>query len=87
MEQKYKIIITPHAKSQIAQIYEYICHFLYNKTAADELMNEIANALKTVELFPRIFPVLDIEPFKTRGLRKIVINHYYLYYLIKDEIK
>ena len=79
--------ITPSALLQISETVAYISTVLAApETAlawADLLEKEIAG----LSTMPARFPTLEEEPWKSRGLRKMPVKNFIVYYYADDETK
>ena len=84
MENKYKLNIYPKAQSDLKNIIEYVSVVLSNKQAANDLMTAFKNAFERVCVFPESCPVLNNSFLKYKGLRKLLVNNYIVFYRVKD---
>ena len=85
MENKrYQLKISPLARLDMEQIFDYIAVDLCNPTAAIEQINDFEKAFESVCLFPESYPHVNNEYVKDKTLRKVIVNNYIAFYRIKD---
>jgi len=87
MEKKYKLKITQLAQEDLDEIFLYISENLHAPMAANNLMDEIENSIKSLCLFPYKSPLsIDIMLIQ-KGYRKLIIENYIALYLIDEDNK
>ena len=79
----YKIIITDIALEDMESIYDYISNELLAPDAAMGQYNRIADAIERLDHFPERVKVVDSEPEKSWGLRRLNVDNYAIFYLIE----
>lgn len=84
---KYAIIYTPNFEIQIKEIIHYISYQLSNPQAANRLLDIIELKTKNLISFPYIYPVCKENPWNERGLRKLIINSFIIYYFTDEANK
>ena len=85
---KYHIQLTDQTKSDIAQIYDYYANECGNSTYAHVVVQQIRQAIYSLDTFPKAYPRLLIEPWQSRGWRKMVLSqapYLILYYISENE--
>lgn len=80
----YKIHITDEALNDMESIYEYIAEELLAPDTAMGQYNRIADAIETLNQMPERIKVMESEPEKTRGLRKLIIDNYAVFFFIAE---
>ena len=81
----YKIRITDEALNDMESIYEYIAEeFLASDTAMGQY-NRIAGAIETLDQMPERIKIMESEPEKTRGLRKLIVDNYAVFFFVIDD--
>ncbi len=83
----YNVEITRQAHEQMLKIVNYITHELFAPDAALNLINKMENSISNLSQFPRRYPLLEEEPWKSKGIRKMVIHHFLIYYWIDEPQK
>ena len=86
MGKRYKIKITPAARDDIEQIFNYISVTLHSPQAAQRLMDEIEQAVELLGSFPLSHPFCADEMLQKRAYRKLVVMSYVILYFV-DECK
>ena len=80
--------IFPLAQQDLEQILDYIAVELWNPTAAIGQINDFEKALENVCAFPESCPCVQNEYVKDKSLRKLVVNHYIVFYRVhSDEVQ
>ena len=84
---EYQVTLTPQATEQIHQAVLYIARTLQEpqtaKRWADLLYKEIAG----LNSMPSRYPLTDEEPWRTKGIHKMPVKNFLVYYLIDKEKK
>ena len=83
----YKIIVTPDATANLAELRYYIANILMAPGTAHKYIRLIRREIATLKIFPaRIAPV-DEEPWHSRGIRYLIVKNFYVYYRIDEAAK
>ena len=83
----YKIIVTPDAAANLAELRYYIANILMAPDAALRHIRLIRTEIATLKQFPaRISPVHE-EPWHSRGIRFLIVKNFYVYYRIDENAK
>ena len=83
---QYRILITDEALNDMESIYEYIAEELLAPDTAMGQYNRIADAIETLDQMPERIKLMESEPEKTRGLRKLIVDNYAVFFIIADDI-
>ena len=83
----YDIKITRQAQEQMGDILDYISHVLFASDAANNLLDKMEKCILTLSEFPEKYQLIDEEPWRTEGVRKIVVNNFLVYYWINEGTK
>ncbi len=81
----YNVRISSLALEQMAEIRDYIIYQLQNPDAARNLIKEIRSDVGNLGQMPERFALVDEEPWRSRGLRKLIIRNFYAYYYVDQE--
>lgn len=82
----YEIIMTPDSINDLIELRNYIANVLLASETALNLIRHIRSEIaKLSELPGRIKPI-DDEPWKSRGVRRLLCKNFFVYYRI-DEAK
>lgn len=76
MKDNYDVKITKQAKEQMPQIVDYISNELFALEAAIQLLDKLENSIMALEEFPERYQLIDEEPWRSEGVRKIVVNNF-----------
>ncbi|MBO5185106.1 MAG: type II toxin-antitoxin system RelE/ParE family toxin [Clostridia bacterium] len=82
---EYKVKITDEALSDMNQIYDYINETLLSPENAISQYNRIADGILKLSSFPKRFHTLDFDPCRTKGLRRMIVDNYSVFYCLKDD--
>ena len=80
-----KVEITKEALQDMAHIYHYIAIDLLAPDNAMAHYNLIADEILTLDTFPERFRIMDSEPEKRMELRRMLVDNYSVFYIIRDE--
>ena len=83
---QYRVLITDEALNDMESIYEYIAEELLAPDTAMGQYNRIADAIETLDQMPERIKLMESEPEKTRGLRKLIVDNYAVFFIIADDI-
>jgi addiction module RelE/StbE family toxin len=84
---RYRIEITDPATKDLNEIGNYITDDLLEPQAALRLVNEIADAVSSLEEMPYRNPLVRDERLSLHGIRKIIVGNYLVFYIIYEEEK
>ena len=80
----YEIIITPDAEADLFEIRDYIAYTLSVPDVALNYIRAIRSEIqKLTYMTSSIVPVKQ-EPWHSRGVRKIIVKNFYIYYRPDD---
>lgn len=80
----YRIIVTPDAIDNMAELRAYIADILMAPDAALRHIRLIRREIATLRELPaRIAPV-DEEPWHSRGIRFLIVKNFCVYYRIDE---
>lgn len=82
---EYPVKITEKALGDMNGIYEYIALNLQSPENAMGQYNKIADAALELGFFLEKFRLVDFEPERSQGLRRMLANNYSVFYVFKDE--
>ena len=82
---EYEVRVTRQALKQIKEIVHYISNDLMAPDAADNLLDKMKAEITKLSSFPKKHALIDEEPWRTEGVRKIVVKNFLIYYWVDDE--
>ena len=82
---RYKVEVTQEALADMEQLYRYIANTLLSPENAMGQYNRIAEAILKLDKLPERFRIMDSEPEHSRGLRRMLVDNYSIFYVINEE--
>lgn len=86
---KWKVFLTPEFKKEFYDIYNYIANILLSPTSAKKQIEKILKYVENLCEMPKKFSLVEQESWRSRGLRKMVVDNYIVFYYlnkIKSEV-
>ena len=80
----YTIRITNQAENHIKAIKHYVSNNLFAAEAADNLMQTMQEEIESLSSLPKRIKPIEEEPWHSLGIRKILVNNYYIYFWVDD---
>ena len=82
---EYEVRVTRQALEQMKEIVHYILNDLMAPDAAGNLLDKMKAEITKLSSFPKKQALIDEEPWRTDGVRKLVVNNFLIYYWVDDE--
>lgn len=79
---EYHVQITDAALEDMDELYEYIAYKLLAPEIAIGQYNRIADEILKLSVMPERCHIMDVEPWKTRELRRMNVDNYSVFYKI-----
>lgn len=86
MPARYWIRVTDHAEQSMHEIVNYITWELFAPCAAQRILRILTGAIRDLDEMPARFPLTPDEPWRSKGIHRMVVERYYIYFLI-DELR
>ena len=83
----WQVLYTNRANEDLQNIYKYIIEELKAPEAAQKLITKIMDNIDTLNDMPKRNPLYNKEPWKSRGLRKLIIDNFITFYLTNETKK
>ena len=83
----YEIIITPDAENDLFEIRDYIAYTLLAPDVALNYIRAIRSEIQKLSYMASSIALVDLEPWHTRGIRKINAKNFYIYYWLDNTSK
>ena len=83
----YKIIIMPDAEEDLVELRNYIADVLLARDTARNYIRTIRKEIGSLSELPARYKPVDDEPWHSRGIRRIIVNNFFVYYRIDEEHK
>ena len=87
IQNSYKIIITPDAEDDLVELRNYIADVLLARDTARNYIRTIRKEIGTLSELPARYKPVDDEPWHSRGIRRIMVNNFFVYYRIDEDRK
>ena len=71
---EYEVRVTRQALEQMKEIVHYISNDLMAPDAAGNLLDKMKAEITKLSSFPKKHALIDGEPWRTEGVRKIVVK-------------
>ncbi len=81
----YEIRMTPQAQNDLRGIFEYIAFTLQSPQNAAGQLDRLEGSIDSLEQMPERFRVYDKEPWRSRNLRIMPVDHYLVFYIPNRE--
>ncbi len=85
MDKEYKVHITKIALEHMEDIKQYIAYQLSAPQAAKNLILLMREAILSLKTMPLRNPLVDIEKWNQQGIRRMIVNNFFIYYWINEE--
>lgn len=81
---RWNINVTPEFRYDIHKIFAYISGELLEPERAKNVIDCILKAVRPLSEFPLCYPLYEKEPWHGRGLRKMSVGNYIVFYLTNE---
>lgn len=82
---QYAVEITDEALADMEQLYNHIAYVLQAPENAMGQYNRIADEMLKLDILPERFRVMDSEPEHSKELRRMEVDNYSVFYVIKGD--
>lgn len=82
MEQ-YVVEITDEALADMEQLYDHIFYILHAPENLIGQYSRIADEILKLDTFPERLHIMDSEPEHTKGIRRMLVGNYSVFYVIR----
>jgi len=76
LAETFEVKITKQAQEQMIEIFDYISNELCSPDTAKNLLEKLENDIEALAGFPKKYPLVDEEPWRTKGIRKAGVNNF-----------
>ncbi len=84
---RYEVKLTPQAIEQIGETVEYISKVLLAPETARKWADTLQSEISKLDSMPLRYPLTEEEPWHTKGIRKMAVKNFLVYYLVDEEKK
>ena len=81
----YRVMLTNHARDGLKATISYISRVLLTPQAAGSWSLRIKKAIKSLDELPHRYPLVEEEPWRTEGIRKMPIDNFIVYFRINED--
>ncbi len=87
MRLRVEVKLTPQALGQIEETIQYISKVLLEPEIARKWADTLQIAIQKLDSMPSRYPLTEEEPWRTKGIRKMPVHHFLVYYLVDEDKK
>ena len=80
----YELIITPDAEADLYEIRNYIACTLNVPEVVLDYIRALRKEMNKLTYMASMFAPIELEPYHSKGVRKITAKNFYIYYLPDD---
>lgn len=80
----YEVRLTFHAMAQVQEAVSYISKCLLEPEIAQRWADFLEKELASLDTMPARFPLIDEEPWHARGIHRMPVKNFVVYYLINE---
>ena len=84
---EYKIVIEETAENDLVGILSYISDTLHEPNIAMKIYGSIKKEILTLNQMPFRCGVVNEEPYRSMGVRRIAVENYTAFYVVDEEEK
>lgn len=81
----YSVEISQRAEEDLHEIFHYISDSLLSPQSAERLLSRIETSIMSLDNMPYRFSAYDKEPWRSRGVRKMTVDNFLVFYIPDDE--
>lgn len=82
---RYEVTLTSQAIKQIEETVQYISKILLEPETARKWADTLQCEIGRLDSMPARYPLTEEEPWHTKGIRKMPVGNFLVYYLIDEE--
>lgn len=84
---QYEVKLTTQTIKQITETVKYISQTLLEPEIAQKWANTLQCEIKKLDSMPSRYPLAEEEPWHTKGIRKMPVKNFLVYYLVDEKKK
>ena len=84
---RYEVKLTTQAIRQIEETVQYISKILFAPETARKWADTLQREIRKLDSMPSRYPLIEEEPWRTKGIRKMPVKNFLVYYLVDEEKK
>ena len=83
----YRIIVTPDAEADLSELRDYIANVLRSPETARSYLHHLRKEIGSLSEMPARIKAIDEEPWHSRGIRKLIVKNFLVYFRIVEKEK
>ena len=83
----YSVKLTSYSIFQIRETISYISKVLLVPETTAAWSDYLENQIVKLDTMPARFPLTDIEPWRTNGIRRMPVKNFVVYYFVDESKK
>ena len=87
MSSKWAVVHTPEFEQELKDIYSYIANTLLVPDTAKKQVLRIFDVVESLDTMPLALPLYNKEPWSSKGLRKIVVDNFIIFFMPNEKTK
>lgn len=84
---EYKIVIEQTAENDLVGILSYISDTLHEPNTASKIYGSIKNEILSLDKMPLRYALVNEEPYRSMGVRRILVENYTAFYVVDEDRK
>ncbi len=80
----YKVVFTEKAHHDLKNIYDYISNNLFNKKAANDLIDMLFESAGNLSVFPKKHQICSEKLLSNKNVRYLMVKNFKVLYLVDD---
>lgn len=84
---EYTVKMSAHATQQILEAVSYISKSLREPETAKRWTTYLQKEISALDRMPARYPLTDQEPWRSKGIRRMMVKSFIVYYLILEDDK
>lgn len=85
MSMQYVVKLTAQAIGQIEEAVQYISKILLEPETAQKWADNLQCEIEKLNFMPSRYPLTEEEPWHTKGVRKMPVKNFLVYYLVDEK--
>ncbi len=82
---EYNIVIEETAENDLFGILNYISYALHEPNIAIKIYSSIKKRVLSLNKMPNRYAVVNEEPYRSMGVRRIPVENYTVFYIVDDK--
>lgn len=80
----YSVGYSAEALQDLRDIFDYISRELKEHSIAVAQLKRIRDEIRSLDMFPKRNKAVEWEPWATRGMRQMPVDHFIVFYIVND---